>query len=1109
MPMRNLIPVLFLVQALTVLIAGTSANDVVFSSLTNRDGISQNSVTAILQDRTGFIWLGTQNGLNRYDGHKFSIYKHDPYNPQSLSHNWVLSMVEDEKGYLWIGTHDGGLNRFDPDTGQCLRFNQRNNPGLPNDRIWALMIDQNRTLWIGHGEGLSRLDLTAAGYDFHFYQSEKGQGPDRAVNALYEDRTSQVWIGTFGGGGLWKYLPDQDGFEATPGPWRGPGRQRKDRIKALYEDEEGTLWVGTWGAGLIAYHPETGKVQEFRFNPDDPNSLANNIVLSILQDPQNQMWIGTHSGGLNRLNRETGHFDRYVNEPANLSSIADNWITTIFRDRSDIMWFGTGRGLSKMIGPYKAFERHHLDPQNPNSLSGNTIKAVFKDRQGMLWIGIWGAGLNRYNPETGEYRHFRQQQRQRGSLANDNVWALHGDRFGRLWVGTSQGLNLWQPETENFRWYGPQNSGLSAFNISALLEDRQGRLWVGSWGAGLNISPLVADNKLAFTTIRANHDQIDGLSNDTITRIYEDRSGQIWVATTHGLNRWLDGDLDTPQFERFENNPEDRNSLSHNYISCMYEDEDGVYWLGTDGGGLNRFDPHANRFQHFLEEDGLADNAVMGILPDDRGILWISTGKGLCKFDPVSGHFRTYDLKDGLPDNEFSQAFHKTDSGKLYFGGEQGLVGFYPGDLKDNPHIPPIVFTGFKKFNREVVLEKDISKMKELILSYKDYSFSFDFAALDFHDPEKNRYAYRLDQISQDWIDLGTRSFIDFNNLSPGEYLLRIKGSNNDGLWNEAGANLKITIKPPMWRSNWAYAGYIIFLITTGTGIHFYRLNRVRVRERQLEALVSERSAEIQEKNRELMVQEKMASLGTLTAGIAHEIKNPLNFISNFAEVTIDLSSELKESWHQNKDHPDEVGDLLDDLEKNAMVIHKHGQRATSIVENMMSLVQGSSGKRLEVELNHLVKEYADLAVKGRQVREKHFDIRLDEEYDPGIGSMKVMAQNLGRVIINLINNAIDALTEKKETSTEAFQPHLRIFTKATQQHVEIGIRDNGPGIHQENLEEIFNPFFTSKKTGSGHIGLGLSICYDIVVQEHNGMLKVNSRFGQFTEFLITLPKPV
>jgi signal transduction histidine kinase/ligand-binding sensor domain-containing protein len=938
------------------------------------------------------------------------------------------------------------------------------------------------------------------------------------------------------------------------------------------------------GGGLNRFDPTKKKFARFVHDPKNPYSLSQNDVRAIYQDATGALWVGTlgglnklpstssgqtNSGEINSINEKAAQFIHFVNDANDPHSLSFDRILSIYESPAapGTLWIGTwGGGLNKFDRDQEKFAHVANDPMNPNSLSNNGIWAIYEDSSSsLLWIGTDGGGLNRYDPAQDKFTHFVHDPKNSKSLSHDAVWAIHKSRDNTLWIGTDGGLDKLEAPgtafkkldatTAQFSHYvhDPDNpNSLSSNRVRCLYEDfRRAELWIGTRD-GLNRLNRPSGKITRFVNEPNNP---HSLSHNHIWSLYADHTGALWIGTSGGgLNRF---DHATEQFTRYVHDPSNAHSLSHNRIFSIYEDSrhgGSTLWIGTDGGGLNQFDRATERFTHYTEKDGLPNNVIYGILAEENGQLWLSTNKGLSRFDPQTKSFRNFDSNDGLQSNEFNQgACHKSavPGGRMFFGGINGLNAFYPDHVKDNPHPPPVVITAFKIFDKAIKLDRAPDNLETLALSYRDNFFSFEFAALHYANPLKNQYAYRLEGFDRDWIYCGARRYASYTNLDPGNYVFRVKGANNDGVWNETGTAIAITIAPPWWRTRWAYALYALALLA---GIFATdRLQRRRViqkeraraeiREAELRAQAAEAQAKIlqaENERKELALQkanelkaayqalaeahahlkatqaqliqsEKLASLGQLTAGIAHEMKNPLNFVANFAVLTLDLTKELREVLAAQNDKLDaeakaSVHEVLQLLDQNVSKIDEHSKRADRIVKGMLQHSRGEKGERRPADVNAILDEYVMLGYHGMRGLDSTFNIKIEKEYDPAIGRVEVFPQDLSRVFLNLVNNACYATHEKKKTLGENYSPVLAVRTKNWDGKIEIRIRDNGPGIPPNLVDKIFNPFFTTKPTGQG-TGLGLSISYDIIVQEHGGELRVETEPGKFAEFIIVLPK--
>jgi diguanylate cyclase (GGDEF)-like protein len=845
-----------------------------FDRLSLEQGLSQATVNCILQDRRGFMWFGTEDGLNRYDGYAFSTFKHEEANPSSLSHNFVSALLEDREGFLWVGTR-GGLNRFDPSVETFRHF--RNDPSDPTslslDRIRVVYEDKEGVVWIGtEGGGLDRFNRASASFErfTHDPANAASLGSDD-VSAIREDRQGVLWIGTRGGG-----LDRFDRTGATFTHYRSDPRQAQslsdDQVTALGEDRDGALWVGTSEGGLSVLASDAGHFVQRRLDQPDSPSLSANSVRAILQDDAGTLWVGTDAG-LAEWSPERRAFLHHRNDPADPWSLGDDQVTALCQDSGGVLWVGTGAGVSRFntrIVPFAAFKAMpggalasrgggRAGGPRPRGLSNGIVTAFREDRSGALWIGTFGGGLNRLDRKTGTFTYYRHQPSDPSSLGDNRVTSLHVDRQGVLWVGTfAGGLDRFDGAHFVHHRHDPDKPDSLSWNgVSSLCEDEDGVLWVGTFGGGINRF----DRKNGrFVHYRHAPSKTWSLSDDRVRVIERDREGTFWVGTDGGgLNRF---DRSKGSFTSFRHNAGDPGSISSDAVYSIHEDASGVVWIGTDAG-LNRWDPadrkaNRGRFERLGKKEGLPHEMIYGILSDQAGSLWLSTIKGLSRFDPRTKEFKNYNPSHGLQSYEFNfGAAYRSPSGEMFFGGVNGFNAFHPASIRENTHEPPVVLTGFWKFGQRAKLDRPVWTVKEIDLAYRDYVVSFEFAALDFTAPEQNRYAYKLEGLDESWTDLGTLRRVTYTNLAPGRYVLRVRGSNNDGVWNEQGLALSIRVIPPPWRTWWAYLLYTAAL--AGVVFAYVRaqarkLAREAEYSRKLEQDVKERTRELEERTLELAV---------------------------------------------------------------------------------------------------------------------------------------------------------------------------------------------------------------------------------------------------------------
>ncbi|MBN1149224.1 MAG: GAF domain-containing protein [Anaerolineales bacterium] len=819
-----------------------------FERLSIEQGLSQSSVYSIYQDSAGFIWAGTQDGLNKFDGYRFTHFKPAPGDANSLSNNNVLAIYEDREGALWVGTNGGGLNRYDRKQDEFVRYqhDSRSPYSLSNNVVWSIYQDRLGELWVGTAYGLNRYDWRNDRF-IRYYGSQTGSGPlGNSVRAIFEDRQGALWFGTEDGG-----LSQLDRerryfrhYQRDPGD---PNSLGSNMVTSICDGQDGALWIGTEDSGLIRFDPASGHFDHYLNNPDDPGSLGGNSVQTVYRDRDGTLWVGTDGAGLNRFDELTGQFIRYTNKLDDPHSLSDDWVRSIFEDQAGNLWVGTlGGGMNRLERASQPFTSYRPALDEDNSMAGDLVWALYEDRSGLLWVGTLGGGLNALDRRSGRWEHYQYDPADPHSLSNNTVRAILEDRQGRLWIGTEGGgLNRFDRENGQFIHYrhDPKDSrSLSSDMVLTLYEDASGVLWVGTAGGGLNQADPASGH---FTRYPPQGDSRFSLGNGNVRAIYEDRQGVLWVGTDGGGLNCIDRQRGRFTYYRFD--PNDPASLSGDNIMSIYEDRSGVLWVGTFGEGLNKFDRQSGSFEHFTTLDGLPNDVIYGILEDEQGFLWLSTNKGLSRFDPLTETFHNYDTSDGLQCNEFNAgAYHKSSSGEMFFGGVQGFSSFYPAWMQENPYAPPVVLTSITQGGVALEPGRAVESVEAVTLRWPSNYFEFEFAALNFSRPEKNQYAYKLEKFDKGWNYVGTTRVGRYTNLPGGNYTLRVKGSNNDGVWNEQGVSLQVTVVPPVWATWWFRAAALLLLVLGLLAGYRLRLRSLEARSRQLEAQVQERTFEIE-----------------------------------------------------------------------------------------------------------------------------------------------------------------------------------------------------------------------------------------------------------------------
>lgn len=830
--------------------------DIFFEHVTVSDGLSQNSVHGIVQDRQGYLWFATQDGLNRYDGYEFVTYRHragesDPAPRQSLSNSTVWSLYEDRQGTLWAGTANG-LNRYLPgsDTFEQYHHLPADPDSLSHETVRVILEDEVGNLWVGTARGgLNQMDRNSGRFT-HFRHDANNPttlSSDRII-ALAVGSDGVLWVGTddaglnrfdVSTGTATRMLHDPDNINSLS----------SNDITALLVDSAGVLWVGTDTGGLNRVDPDTGEVRRYLHDPAQEASLSSNSIRTLYEDSQGRLWVGHYlGGGLDLFDRESNTFRQFRQQRGVANTLNDDHVLSVLEDRSGILWFGTHvGGLNKYDSKQARFRHYQHQWWNENSLSQNTVRSFYRNGR-VLYIGTEG-GLNVLDLDRGQFTHHSHDPSQAGGLPHNIVRAMDMDSQGQLWLATHGGLSRFDPVTQTFRNYfhEPGNpDSLSSNVIWRVLVDSTGLVWVGARDA-LN----VLDPETGQVTRHVHDPQDpDSIAGDRISALYEDQAGDIWFSTmTTGVSRY---NKTSAGFINYTHEPGNSNSLSNASVFSVTQDSDGGFWFGTRGG-LSHFDPAAAQFRHYSVADGLPNDVIYGVLQDADGELWMSTNKGISSFDINTETFTNYGLSDGLQGEEFNNgAYFRGSQGEMYFGGINGFNTFHPDDIERNAYEPPVVITRFTVLNEDRVVNAFLDSMPEIELDYRENYLSFEFAALDYAAPSRNQYAYRLSGVDEHWIQSDLRRYASYTNLAPGQYVFQVMGSNSDGLWSREIAELRITITPAFWQTAWFQIALILLLVLLLVMMYRYKTVSVSRRNQALEATVNERTAQLRRANANL-----------------------------------------------------------------------------------------------------------------------------------------------------------------------------------------------------------------------------------------------------------------
>jgi ligand-binding sensor domain-containing protein len=844
-----------------------------FEHIGIEDGLLNENVTAMLQDSKGFMWFGTFDGLYKYDAYSFTKYQFDPSDSNSLSQNFIYTIFEDRYGTIWVSTFEG-LCKFNRSTEKFTRYRPSENAEFSNPNISSIEEDRDGMIWAGSfGEhGLCRFNRQTGA----FLPDSFDVG---GVSCLYKDSDGTLWAGT--SKGLYKInLTEkkagrlaQISFTHHQNDATSQDSLSSNMVKSIFEDRAGMLWLAT-DNGLNSFDRKTGKFKRYQNNPKNIHSISsNNLAVwmgnGIKEDQDGNLWIST-AKGLNKLNRDRTLFTSYFHNPNDAYSLSSDYIICLQIDKEGILWVASQAGsvlnawkgvkLNKANLNGEVFGLRRNDPNNVNSLSENQVTAIVEDSQGIIWIGTHGGGLNRWDKKTNQFTHFRSDSANPKKLRDDAITAMLVDRHGHLWVCNGNVLSQLNQQTGEFTHY----STLNDQRILSIAEDQQGLFWIGS------NSLCSFDEKTGEFVDSFQHDpkNPEGMSDYTVSAIFVDSKDNIWIGHgSEGTDRY---NKKTKRFTHYKYNSYDSTSISSNIVNSFYEDTNGNLWLGTWAGGLSYFDYKKERFKTFTDKDGLAGTTVFSIVKDNSGYLWLGTRNGLSRFDPNTKIFKNYDYTDGLQGNIFAAGFRERGAhcegsdGTLYFGGSDGLSFFNPLDFKTNSHRAPIAITQFKLFDKQWI---GANESKEIVLGYDQNYFSFEFSSLSFYNPAKNQYAYKLQGVDKDWVYSGSRRYAGYTNIEPGKYTFMVKGTNNDGVWNEDGSSMIVIIKPPWYKTWWAYTLFILSLAGLVYAFIRYRINKIRM---QHEIVVQKHKAA------DLEMQALRAQMNP------HFIFNSLNSINRF-----------------------------------------------------------------------------------------------------------------------------------------------------------------------------------------------------------------------------------
>lgn len=1070
--------IVFLVLILSLQLPGQN-KDIRFSHLDVNDGLSQNQVFSIYADSKGLLWFATQDGLNMYDGYTFRVFRHQPGNENSLLDYAVNTICETDTGIFWIGTREG-MSRLDLKKGEFTHYvhNPDSQNSLVDNNVWLITNDSEGHLWIATRNGMSRFDPSTKRFsNYTFSPTDTNSISNNFVFAIVEDSYKNIWIG--GRGGLdrydlktsrfynYKIYPDHpksialngitslsaannilwvgsysglynidlEKIDSEPVIFKKHLSDTKLTVRSIFTRGDENVWVGTMGQGLYRYNPFSGQSVNYK-NSSRPGAVSEDRIMSLYQSEDGVLWIGTSSSGLNKFNISSERF-RTISFPDN--SLSGNFeISAVTEDHKGNLWVGTSEGkLIRVNGQFSGTPelKYYNTDKNPDNYFGTVeIRSIVEDDKGNIWAGSFGNGIYLINPVSDKVTKIKHERGNDKSLSNDFIHSIYKTDDGTIWIGTGAG-------------------GLNRFNTP--------------------------DN--SFTSFKHNPDDTKSLSRNEVTAVCEDDEGYIWAGTSlGGLNRY---DRNKEEFDNYLHDNTDISSISSNRIICLFTDSRSNLWIGTFGGGLNKWLPDKKAFEHYNTVDGLASNIVNSIVEDSDGNLWISTDKGISVFNVSTKAVKNYDVNDGLRANMFLQGagYRSKINGYIYFGSSDGLNFFKPENLYIN-NKSDIVFTDFKIFNKSVfpgegsALKTNILYSDEVTLSYDQNFITFEFASLDYNNPQKNQYAYKMEGFNREWINAGSQRYATYTNLDPGEYTFRVRASNSSGIWNEEGISMHVILLPPWWQTWWAYLMYAAAIMSILLFFRQFELKRIKLRnELQMRNVEAKKLQEI----------DRMKS--QFFANISHEFRTPLTLILGLTEK---LSSGIKDIAPK----------------KDFGIIKKNANRLLHLINQLLELSKLETGNvelrvakyDINVFLKRVLSSFTSIAER------KNMAILINDHPLSEAGDQKEVflyfdPEKFETIFYNLIGNAIKFSPEGEKIEVEVI-PHIH--------NIDIRVTNTGVGIQQENLPYIFNRFYQVDETSSrGYegTGIGLALVKELV-EIHDGQINVMSIEDKETTFTLRIP---
>ena len=1051
---------LLIILLITTNIVYVSAyNNINFKNITSEDGLSQGTVETIIQDDQGYIWLGTNDGLCRYNGYEFKIYKHDEELENSITNNYIVDINQDNLGNIWVGTANG-LSKIDTKTDLITNYNMNDEEkSLSHYNIGDILITKSGDVLVGTSDGLNIYNEKKD--EFYRIFNKDSDLSSQFIRSLAEDENQNIWVATNNGIDKIDIKNNKNIISFKTG--HGKFDISENDIYVVRYDPKGYIWAGALKEGLNRIDINTNEVKQYKNDYRDEKSLPGNYVKDILRDSSGNLWVGTDNG-LAKYNEQTENFATYKNKIYDKTSLVNDEVFSIQEDESGLIWVGTYAGIS-MFDPNTNIEHYKKDPFDENSISDNSIHGIYEDKDGLLWVGTNSKGVNVINRKNYNVKHLNKTSKDY-PISDDNINDVVGID-NKIFIATKNGLNEVDKDLKTINIYNTED-GICNNNITALFADSKKNVWIGT-ANGISVLNTNTNEIIDITDILTNHN----IEDQYIRVIYEDSKGNYWVGC------FVDGGLvkidpNKRTIENYRNKKEDKTSISSNNIRSIVEDKNGNIYIGTSYG-LNKLNESNNTFERYLEKDGLSNNTVYGLLVDDNNNLWASTNLGISKLDTNTMTFETFNIIDGFQGNEFNgRAYYKNKSGELFFGGINGLNIFRPNDINRSRYVPTVIFDEFK-VNGKVY--KDINNQE---FKYNENTINISVFISNYKNTKNIQYMYKLEGVSDSW-DISRSNNINYSDLAPGTYTLKIKARIYSGKVSDESA-VKFIIKLPIWKSKAAILIYLIII----TIVIYRTINSVK----RLDNLVKNKTLQLtkeMEKNDKLLkkVIELEKRKNNYFVNLSHELRTPLNVISSTEQLVTELNKS-KDGIGKSK------------LNGCMQVVRRNTKRLLNLINNIIDTAKIESGSyQLNIREHDIVYivEEATLSLKD-YIERKGIELIIDPEMEEKI--IKCDEHEIERCIVNLVSNAAKFTPEGGT---------IEVTIEDLDEKVKIIVKDTGIGIDKKYHDSIFNRFNQVIDQGAeskGGSGLGLTITKQII-DMHGGQISVESELGKGCKFIIIL----